>query len=107
MLRNGTARRSDSSWASPLYLVSKKEDVWGPCGDYRAMKATTVPDQYPVRHIAEFAQPAGRKVFVHDRLGESIPSDCSLSGRDRKNSHHHALWAFRIPIYEPEFYTPH
>jgi len=64
MLRNGTARRSDSPWASPLHLVPKKEDVWRPCGDYRALNARSVPDQYPVRHIADYAhQLAGRKVF--------------------------------------------
>jgi hypothetical protein len=64
MLRDGTARRSDSSWASPLYLVPKKEDSWRPSGDYRALNARTVPDRYPVWHIADFAQHlAGRKVF--------------------------------------------
>ena len=34
-----------------------------------------------------------------DRFGESIPSDSSSSGRHRKNSYHHALWAFRVPVY--------
>jgi hypothetical protein len=64
MIRNGTARRSDSPYASPLHIVPKKEDGWRPCGDYRALNARTVPDQYPVRHIIEFArQFAGRKVF--------------------------------------------
>ena len=64
MLLSSTAWRSDSSWASPLHLVPKKEDGWRPCGDYRALNARTVPDQYPVRHIADFAhQLAGWKVF--------------------------------------------
>jgi hypothetical protein len=64
MLRNGTARRSDSPWALPLHLVPKKEDSWRPCGDYCALNARTVPDQYPVRHTADFAQQlAGRKIF--------------------------------------------
>ena len=64
MLRSGIARRSDSPWVSPLYLVPKKEDGWRPCGDYRVLNARTAPDQYPFRHIADFAhQLAGRKVF--------------------------------------------
>jgi len=64
MLRNCTARHSDSPWASPLHLVPKKEDGWRPCGDYCALNARTIPDQYPVRHIADFAhQLAGRTVF--------------------------------------------
>ena len=64
MLRNDTARCSDSPWASPLHLVPKKEDGWRPCGDYRALNARTVPDQYTVRHIADFAHHLeGRKFF--------------------------------------------
>jgi hypothetical protein len=63
ILRNGTAQRSDSPYASSLHLVPKKEDGWRPCGDYRALNARTVPEQYPVRHTADFAQLAGCKIF--------------------------------------------
>jgi hypothetical protein len=64
MLQSGTARRSESAWASPLHLAHKKNDGWRPCGDYRALNARTIPDSYPVRHIQDFAyQLAGKKIF--------------------------------------------
>ena len=64
MLRSCTTRRSDSPWASPLHLVPKKEDGWRPCGNYVVLNARTVPDQYPFRHIADFAHQLGIwKVF--------------------------------------------
>ncbi|CAK1585830.1 unnamed protein product [Parnassius mnemosyne] len=64
MLFNGTARRSESPWSSPLHLARKKDDGWRPCGDYRALNARTIPDRYPIRHINDFAyQLAGAKIF--------------------------------------------
>lgn len=64
MLANGTARRSESAWSSPLHLARKKNDGWRPCGDYRRLNARTIPDRYPVPHIQDFAyQLAGKKVF--------------------------------------------
>lgn len=64
MLQNGTARRSESCWSSPLHLAKKKDDGWRPCGDYRALNARTIPDRYPIRHINDFSyQLAGTKVF--------------------------------------------
>jgi len=100
MLRSGNALRSDNPWASLLHLVPKKEDGWRPCGDYRALNARTVPDQYPVRHIADFAhQLAGRKVFSTIDLVKSLPPDPSSSGRRCQDSHHHALLTLRVSVY--------
>ena len=65
MMANGTARRSESPWSSPLHLVPKKDNGWRPCGDYRALNSRTIPDKYPVRHIQDFThQLAGSSIFT-------------------------------------------
>jgi cleavage and polyadenylation specificity factor subunit 1 len=93
MLRNGTARRSDSLWASPLHLVPTEEDGWRTCGDYRALNARTVPGQYPVRNNANFAQLAGRKIFSTIDLVKAY-HQIPVHPHDIAKKKHHALWGF-------------
>jgi cleavage and polyadenylation specificity factor subunit 1 len=69
MLRDGTARRSESSWSSALHIVPKKDNEWRPCGDYRALNTRTIPDCYPVRNIHDYS---------HQLLGCSSSSKIDL-----------------------------
>ncbi|BHF80069.1 hypothetical protein SprV_0702319300 [Sparganum proliferum] len=56
MLQLGIIRPSESPWASPLHMVPKATSGdWRPCGDYRALNSATIPAQYPVPHLQDFA----------------------------------------------------
>lgn len=54
LLRLGICQPSKSNYASPLHLVRKANGEWRPCGDYRRLNASTVPDCYPVPLLRDF-----------------------------------------------------
>ena len=45
-------------------MVQKPDKSWRLCSDYRLLNSLTVPDNYPVPHVEDFAVGlAGNKVF--------------------------------------------
>ena len=57
-------RPSKSSWESPIHLVPKAKGEWRICGDFRRLKAQTIPDKYHIPHIRDFSHALhNKKIF--------------------------------------------
>ena len=54
MEKAGIIRHSTSPWTSPLHMVKKKDTGSRPYGDYWRLNNVTVPNRYPLPHIADF-----------------------------------------------------
>ncbi|KRY36482.1 Retrovirus-related Pol polyprotein from transposon opus [Trichinella spiralis] len=58
-------RPSNSSWASPLHMVRKKQpNTWRSWGDYQRLNNVTKPGRYPIPNFNDFVtQLSGRTIF--------------------------------------------
>ncbi|GFT45979.1 transposon Tf2-6 polyprotein [Trichonephila clavipes] len=67
MITLGHMRPSKSNYASPLHMVPKKDSTeWQPVGDYRALNAQTIKDNYSVPNILDFTSNLhGTKIYSH------------------------------------------
>lgn len=59
MLDNCIAEPSSPSWASPCLLVSKPDNTYRPCTDYRKINAVTKPDSFPLPWMEDCVDQVG------------------------------------------------
>ena len=60
----GICQKASSPWSSPLHIVTKKDGILHPCGDYRHKNRLKEPDNYPLHNIADVTTYLhGAKIF--------------------------------------------
>ena len=63
MLQEGIIRKSNSSYASPVVLIRKKDSSTRVCVDYRALNKVTVPDPIPMTSAEDLLVKLSRATY--------------------------------------------
>lgn len=64
MFQAGIIRNSNSSFASPIVMVKKKDGCWSLCVDYRQLNQHTIKDKFSIPIIEELLDELGEaRVF--------------------------------------------
>ena len=59
LLNRGFARKSQSSYSSPVVCVRKKDGTLRLCIDYRQLNRKTIPDRHPLPRIQQTVENLG------------------------------------------------
>ena len=81
MLQGGQIEPSDSPWASPVVLVTKKDGLTRFCVDYRRLNALTTKDAYPLHRIDNSLRLLGNQQWFSTMdLAKQILADSNVAG---------------------------
>ncbi len=99
LIFQGVIERSESPWASPIVIVTKKGGTYRLCGDFRALNAVTVADRYPMPCIDEIMARLGCARFftTFDLFRGYLQVQMEEADKQKTAFQtHRGLWQFKV-----------